>query len=209
MEVNYKYTQQDVANQQKILMERADFYKGFGLDITESHRNIIRLIKNRPHNILEIGTGKGNLTTLLTEVCENIVTVELDKETQFIAALNVAGVNGSDKVRFVISDSLDLDFPDETFDLTISCLTYHHFDDPIHTVKEMLRVTKSQMIISDFNEHSFDIIDKIHLSEGRKHPRKNGKLETLKPFFDKQGLQMTKFSDECQNVYIVKKGGKL
>ncbi len=205
MEIKYTYTQQEVKENQKIFQERVTYFKDFGLDVMRSHKNILEHLNNKPHNILEIGTGKGHLTTLLANISDNIVTVDIEQETQFIAALNVESVNASNKVRFMITDASNLDFEDESFDLTISCLSYHHFDDPISVVKEMLRVTKNKLIISDFNENSFKLIEKIQSCEGKKHIRKNSCFGELKSFFEKLELKVTEFSDNCQNLYLVEK----
>lgn len=205
MEVKYKYTQQEVKENQKIFQERAKYFEDFGLDIMQSHKNTIKLINDKPNDILEIGTGKGRLTALLADISDNIVTVDIEKETQFIAALNVDSVNASRKVRFVIADASNLDFKDDSFDLTISCLSYHHFDEPTSVVKEMLRVTKNKLVISDFNENGFKLIEKIQSSEGKKHTRKNSCFNELKSFFEKLGLKVTELSDNCQNLYMVEK----
>ena len=206
MEIKYSCTQQEVNDNQKIFQQRVKFFKDFGLDIMQSHKNTIGLVSNKPYNILEIGTGKGHLTTLLADISDNIISVDIEKETQFIAALNVESVNASDKVRFVIADASNLDFSDDSFDLTISSLSYHHFDDPISVVKEMLRVTKNKLIISDFNENGFKLIEKIQTSEGKKHIRKNNCFGELKSFFEKLSLKVTELSDNCQNLYLIEKG---
>ncbi len=89
--------------------------------------------------ILDVGTGNGNFIRVLTA---------LDKEFKSAVGIDLldssikvckSGFN-DERITFMKMDALNMDFPDESFDIVSLSNSLHHLDDISATLKEMERV---------------------------------------------------------------------
>jgi SAM-dependent methyltransferase len=67
------------------------------------------------------------------------------------ALLQLAGKKGMPKERLVVGDGLKLPFPDASFDAVCEFGVLHHVERPEGVVREMLRVSKTAIFLSDTN----------------------------------------------------------
>lgn len=106
-------------------------------------------------NILEIrsvfevgcGTGRG-IGYLLTEKCLNMVVGGDISEDMLKVGLEKRNIPRNSLVR---ADAISLPFEEESFDAVLALGLLHHLKDPNRAVKEMLRVAKKAVFISDSN----------------------------------------------------------
>lgn len=96
--------------------------------------------------ILDVGCGTGNVLSFISkqknvngfgiDVSPNMITIAQDKNPDF---------------EFVTGDSGNLPYNDESMDVVMACMAYHHFPDQEKFRKEALRVLKpgGALYISD------------------------------------------------------------
>ncbi|MFH1429163.1 MAG: class I SAM-dependent methyltransferase [Candidatus Margulisiibacteriota bacterium] len=186
-------------------LERIAFYKSTGFDQEEARLNIVSHIKDNNRIILEIGTGKGYLTTFLANTCLHVVSVDINEDDQRIAMLNAAHAGVQNQISFLIADAEQLDFADHSFDAVVSAYTFHHLTNPFVVIGEMMRLAKNQLIISDFNENGLEIINKAHDMEGRKHDHKHNNFEIVGVYLKEHGFDVHMFEDNWQKIYIAER----
>lgn len=98
-----------------------------------------------------------------------------------------------------------IEYEDFSFDVSVSAFSFHHFGRPFTVFDEMIRVTKRLLVISDFNQAGFAILDKIHESEGRYHEMKPNDFSILGVYLQQKGFIVQKYNGKWQQIYIAKR----
>ncbi len=204
---DFKVDPIEVEENKKNLLERIALNKSYGYDRVKTRGFIMQKAGVIKGKVLEIGTGKGYLTSALTKKAKTVVSVDISKEGQKFAVLNVADEGNLDNVEFVVCDAAKLSYPDNFFDLVVSAQAFHHFESPFAVLKEMIRVCANKLIIADFNEDGFKIVRKIHQSEGHEHEEKDGDFNIVGLYLKEHGFTVKKFDKYCQIVYVGQKTG--
>jgi ubiquinone/menaquinone biosynthesis C-methylase UbiE len=108
--------------------------------------------------ILDIGTGPGVLLVeLATRRADLQLTgVDLSPDMVHAAKRNLDRFGG--RATAHVGDVADLPFPDRSFDLIVSSLSLHHWDDPAAAVPELDRILRpgGQLAIYDFPSAPFE-----------------------------------------------------
>jgi 2-polyprenyl-3-methyl-5-hydroxy-6-metoxy-1,4-benzoquinol methylase len=145
----------------------------FGYDIDAERDFILTKAKPLEGTILEAGTGKGHFTVALARQGYAFTTFDISPEEQHFAKLNVRYWRLEHRVRFLIGDGEHLSFADASFDVVVSVNVLHHLENPWQVMKEIVRVLSptGKIVLSDFTEEGFALIEKIHAGEGKQHPR--------------------------------------
>lgn len=163
----------DMAVVQKQIAEREAQFLRLGYDSPAAVAFVLAQAQPLGGNVLEIGTGKGRFLAALAKTVDRVTTVDIDPQEQQIARLNAraAGVEG--KIQFVLQDAAHLPWPDQTFDAVVTMNAIHHIKDFPTVLEEMLRVVKpgGQIVLADFSPRGFQIMERLHRSEGRTHER--------------------------------------
>lgn len=189
----------------KEYLKRLEFYRSIGIDNEEERKVIGSIIDFNPQTILEIGTGKGYLTVYLAKKYKNVVTVDIDKQTQEIAKLNAVYEKSIHNIDFMIADAENIPFEEKKFDLVISAFAFHHINDPQIVFNEMIRVSKKYVIIAEFNERGFELIRKAHKKENRVHEEKHTDLSEFIEKIDNSNLKITKHPSLNQVIYLIER----
>ncbi|MGI8425185.1 MAG: class I SAM-dependent methyltransferase [Actinomycetota bacterium] len=90
--------------------------------------------------VIEIGCGRGGFSAWLQHlspkflVAADLSTVAVQKAKEFC--------DGLDNIQFMVSDIQNIPFPDQTFDVVVSCETVEHVTNPSMAVRELARVLK-------------------------------------------------------------------
>ncbi len=198
-----------VIDNHKRFLERIEFYKKFGLDQIKEREFILDKSLPVEGNMLEIGTGKGHFSLALAKRGYRFTTIDKDKKEQEIAWLNIAYYELQNLVNFRIEDARCLSFPDKSFDVIFCINVYHHLEAPFQVLKEMLRVLSlpGKIILSDFSEAGMDIINKCHLTEGRKHDHFRNNLKAAGEFFADRGFNVSQENSFIQELIIASRKG--
>lgn len=123
----------------------------FQADEDEEHLNeqfkILQLHSGM--KVLDAGCGTGAVTRRIARRIAPSNAIGVDLDEFFITKARAFAANeGIENVQFEVGDVTDLQFSDSTFDLSYSRLVLMHVQDPIKTVSELRRVTKSDGIVA-------------------------------------------------------------
>ncbi|HYY09144.1 MAG TPA: class I SAM-dependent methyltransferase [Actinomycetota bacterium] len=94
--------------------------------------------------VLEVGCGPGRLSILLAKQGRDVIGLDLDPDMVERARGNAAAIpwEADDQPSFVVGNAAALPFPDGAFDLVVSTLSMHHWDDAAAGLTEIARVLR-------------------------------------------------------------------
>jgi ubiquinone/menaquinone biosynthesis C-methylase UbiE len=102
--------------------------------------------------ILDAGCGTGAITRRFAQIVKPAKVTAVDFDSVFLNhARAIAAEEGIENVNFESGDIDNLEYKDETFDLSYCRLVLMHVQNPVKTVEELKRVTKKggKVAISD------------------------------------------------------------
>ena len=194
----------EVFENHKRYLKRVNFYRSFGYDL-EKERDFI-LDKSLPISgkILEIGTGKGHFALVLARRGFDFISIDISKEEQEIARLNLQYFGLDKQVSFRIEDAESLSFPDGSFDAIFSVNVFHHLKNPSAVLGEISRLLRpaGKVALSDFTAKGLEIINLCHTQEGRKHDYFKHRISEAKDYFVNKGFNVNECQSEVQKVII-------
>ena len=198
------FSRQQILDNHAKLLERNAVYKRFGYDVTTSIDFVLSQIGSIRGRVLEIGTGKGRFTVALAARADHITTVDIDASEQRYAKLNAAYRKHTGTIRYRQQDARALIWKRPTFDVVVSMNTLHHIPEVPRAVQEILRVIRAdgKIILSDFNEAGFRIMDRIHQSEGRTHDRLSVDWDEIADLFSRAGWRPQCFEGHHQQLLL-------
>jgi ubiquinone/menaquinone biosynthesis C-methylase UbiE len=110
--------------------------------------------------LLDVGTGPG---VLLVELARRrpdlrLTGIDLSADMAALAQRNLTPFGARATAR--VGDVTDLPFPDRSFDLIVSSLSLHHWDEPEAAVPELARVLRpgGRLYVYDFRFAPFDAL---------------------------------------------------
>ncbi len=108
--------------------------------------------------LLDIGTGPGVLLVELAARRPDLRLTGVDLSADMIAAATRNLKPFGDRALARVGDVANLPFPDRSFDLIVSSLSLHHWDDPEAAVPELARVLRpgGRLYIYDFPHAPFE-----------------------------------------------------
>lgn len=196
----------EVLENHKRYLERVDFYQSFGYDL-EKERDFI-LDKSLPISgkILEIGTGKGHFALSLAKRGFSFISIDVSKQEQEIAMLNMQYFGLEKQVIFRIEDAEHLSFSDQSFHTIFSINVFHHLEKPWAVLDEIVRLLRpdGKAVLGDFSDKGLEIINACHTHEGRKHDYFKHRLDEAKDYFVNKGFDIKEFQSEVQRVIITR-----
>lgn len=99
--------------------------------------------------ILDVGAGTGRATDMLQRLLPDAKVLGVEP----VQALREVGhARGIPETQLVSGDALALPFADDSFDFVIETGVLHHIPEPEKAVREMLRVARLGVMISDSNK---------------------------------------------------------
>jgi ubiquinone/menaquinone biosynthesis C-methylase UbiE len=104
--------------------------------------------------VLDLGTGPGLLPLRIARAFPELIIDAVDLSPDMIARARTNAASGGQTapVTFTVADVASLPFPDAAFDLVVSSISQHHWDDPAAGLRELDRVLRpgAQAWIYDF-----------------------------------------------------------
>jgi SAM-dependent methyltransferase len=96
--------------------------------------------------VLDVGAGTGRAASILSELDPTLRLYAIDPVSALVekARTKLQG-------RVLVGDGAHLPFRDGAYDATVATGTLHHVSDPDAVVREMLRVSRRAVFISDGN----------------------------------------------------------
>ncbi len=97
-------------------------------------------------SVLDVGSGLGALAGALSEAIPSVRVTGVDPSQAYVRSAQAR--TAGDRVRFVVGDAQALEFPDATFDKTLSLLVLNFIRDPAQALREMIRVTRPGGVVA-------------------------------------------------------------
>ncbi len=194
-----------IENHQRYL-ERIAVYRNFGYDNERERDFIIQKAQPIYGRILEVGTGKGHLTISLAKKGYSFVSVDISREEQEFALLNMQYLGLDKQVDFKIEDAEHLNFNDSSFDIIISVNLVHHLTNSFRIMDRWLRIISpgGKIVLSDFSREGLEIVNKVHLMEGRKHDVGEINLTDIDNYLTAKNVNVEKHRSKFQEISIIK-----
>ncbi len=192
---------------QQHLLARERIYEGFGYDIRKDREWILEAAEPLSGEILEAGTGKGYFALALARKGYSFTTFDISEEAQEISRLHLSHHGLDSFPRFVIENGEALSFKEGSFDTVLSVNTLHHLEKPFKVIEELMRVLKplGKLVLCDFSEKGFLMMEKIHADEGHVHERGFISLSEVGGLLEKKGFTVHKKNSVFQEVLIAEK----
>ncbi|MFA5260741.1 MAG: class I SAM-dependent methyltransferase [Candidatus Omnitrophota bacterium] len=199
--------EQEALKNHERYVERKALYQSFGYDIDKERGFIIETAKPFNGEILEAGTGKGYFALLLARAGYPFTTFDISKEEQDFARLNLRYFELDHLADFRIEDGEVLSFLDKSFDTIFSVNTLHHLREPYQVINELLRVlaTGGKLILSDFTDKGFAVMEKIHAMEGGRHDAGRTRISDIQKYLITQGWETRTAQTQFQEVLVAKR----
>lgn len=103
---------------------------------------------------IDVGGGPGKLAVRLARMAPQAEVVSLDLSPEMVDLANQAAAEAglSDRVKGVLGSAESIPFPDDSFELVVSTLSLHHWEQPVAAFREIDRVLKpgGRALIVDF-----------------------------------------------------------
>jgi 2-polyprenyl-3-methyl-5-hydroxy-6-metoxy-1,4-benzoquinol methylase len=188
-------------------LENKKLYKSFGYDLDAEREFILEEAKPLYGKILEAGAGKGYFSLALAKQGYSFVAFDISEEELRFAKLNLAYFRLDKCADFKIDDAEHTSFSDESFDIIFSVNTIHHLRNTYKVVDELGRILSrgGKLILSDFTEEGFKIVDKVHAFEGKTHEISRVTLSDVKSYLSKKGFSVKQTNSEYQHVLVIRK----
>jgi 2-polyprenyl-3-methyl-5-hydroxy-6-metoxy-1,4-benzoquinol methylase len=193
-----------VIENHKRYSQRMNFYKDLGYDVLKERNFILEKAYPVYGNILEIGTGKGYFTVQLAKEGFKFTSIDISKDEQKFAKLNIKYFGLEKNVDFRIEDAEHLSFDDSSYDVIFAINTLHHLKNSAEVIDELIRILsfEGKIILSDFNQKGLEIIGKIHSREGKKHEAGTATVLAVGNYLESKSFIVKKYNTEFQDVLI-------
>lgn len=135
-----------------------------------------------PAKVLDLGTGRGFTAVELARRGARVTTVDMSEESLKSAWLHAVETGMADRIEFHLADGGDLPFEEGSFETVTMVNVLHHLENPEAVLPEIARVLMpgGRLIVADFTDKGFDILEKIHGEDGHSHDMHTG--ETMDSF---------------------------
>lgn len=192
---------------QTFFSQRYEQYTAFGYDMEKERRGILKAALPFKNPILEIGSGKGYFALALAKFGRDFISIDTSAEDQSLAKTHLQSFGVSERVRFEVQDASATTFTAGEFKTIFAVNLLHHLDHPIAVLDEMIRILdeRGKIIISDFTEKGFHIVDQLHQKEGHSHPVSPFRMPDAKKYFEQNHFDCYIKATDFQETFIIKR----
>jgi len=196
---------EELDRKRKELSERVELYRQYGHDREKAIGFVVDCAEPIEGPVLDIGTGRGFTAVELARRGHKVVSVDISSEALQDAYIFAKAEGVADRVEFRLVDGGKLPFEDGSFKLVAIVNVLHHLGEFEETLKEIARVLvpDGRMLLADFTEEGFEIIDKLLTDEGRGHDRAgNHTIDDVVEVMHRYGMQCI-MRDTRFNEYVL------
>jgi len=189
-------------------LERKAFYQSFGYDVDRERNFVLDQARPVDGKILEAGTGKGHFALALAKAGYSFVTFDISAQEQHFAKLSIAYFGFEKQVNFRIEDGEHTSFAEGSFDTIFSVNVLHHLRNPYMVLDEFIRILSptGKMVLADFTQEGFKVMDKIHGLEGNIHEVGKAGLKDVESYLIKKGFSVKEAQSTHQCVLVAVRG---
>lgn len=189
----------------KEFTKAAEVYDSGHAGIYEMCRNdyppVLDELKNYPfQELLDVGCGTGPMIELLLKEFPDHHYTGVDLTPQMI---QVARDKKLDHTKFLVGDSENLPFADQSFDVVICTNSFHHYPNPQIFMKEAARVLKNggRLILRDYTSNQFMLWLMNHIEMPLAHLAGHGDVkisscQEVREMCQKAGLRVLKLEKQ-------------
>jgi len=148
------------------------------------------------NDLLDVGCGTGPMIELLTEEYPDRHYVGMDLTPKMIEVANAKGLKNAE---FIVGDSEDMPFENESFDVLICANSFHHYPDPQKFFNEVKRVLRPNgvLVLRDYTSYPFVIWLMNHTEMPLANMIGHGDvkaytIDEVKTFCEKAGLKINR-----------------
>ena len=184
----------EIKEYKKHQAKRDRVYLDHGIDKKGMAKFLIDAVEPFSEPVLDLGTGQGLTAIEIARRGARVTTVDISEKELHDAHLNAVAAGVDSKLEFHVVNNKELPFENDSFNLVTLVNVLHHLNDPDAALPEISRVLRSggKLLISDFTEAGFDILDRLHGEEGRIHKKNTEEtVDTITKKLGKFGLQCT------------------
>ena len=170
--------------------KRTAQYLGHGHDRLAAAAFVAEAAGAGPGRALDVGTGKGLMAMALARRDFHVTSVDVDPDEQALAAELARRADVDRRIAFERADASRLPYPDGRFEVVACMDALHHFESGEPVLREMARVLKpsGRLVLADFSEEGFALVERIHSAEGHIHPRGAATMAWALEFLDGLGF---------------------
>jgi SAM-dependent methyltransferase len=165
-------TSDELARQKDHFWSRTAYYASLGYDRLAAVSFILDEAGPLDGPVLDVGTGMGITARGLAGRGLDVVTIDTNAHDQEVAAALTDQAEPSRRMRFLVTSAANLPFPDGHFGAAVAVDVLHHLEDGRPALAEIARVVRpgGALVLADFSREGFDLVRRVHASEGRAHP---------------------------------------
>ena len=165
-------TNEELAQQKAHFWSRTAHYASLGYDRLAAVSFILDEAGPLDGPVLDVGTGMGIAARGLADRGLDVVSVDPNRQDQEVASALTDRPELSARIRFMATGAASLPFPDGHFGAAVAVDVLHHLEDGRPALAELARVVKPGgiVVLADFSREGFELVGRVHASEGRVHP---------------------------------------
>ncbi len=165
-------TPEALAGRKDHFWERTAHYRRLGYDRVAAPSFILDEAGAMEGPALDVGTGMGLTARALAARGLDVVSIDTNADDQQVAASLTEDRELSRRIRFSLADAARLPFADGQFGCAVAVDVLHHLESGAPVLTEIARVVRpgGRIVLADFSREGFELISRVHASEGRVHP---------------------------------------
>jgi ubiquinone/menaquinone biosynthesis C-methylase UbiE len=165
-------TTDDLSKETSHFWTRTAYYASLGYDRLAAVSFILDEAGPLEGPVLDVGTGMGITARGLADRGLDVVSIDPNAKDQAVAAALTEQPVQRSRIRFMVTSASSLPFPDGHFGAAAAVDVLHHLDAGLPALAELARVVKpgGVVVLADFSREGFDLVRRVHASEGRLHP---------------------------------------
>ena len=187
---------------------RTEQYRRLGYDGPATTAYVVSLARPRSGPVLDVGTGKGALALELARRGVEVVSIDIDPEERDLALLLAREEGLEELIEFVTGSAARMPWPDAHFGWAGMLDVLHHLEEADPVLDEMFRVTRpgGVIVVSDFSEPGFEVIDQVHREENRVHERSAATVDSARTRLMAAGCELlTSVEDYLHLISVLRK----